>query len=232
MKTIMMFWLAAAVTAFPCSAQTASELLQKAIYAQETTGNLDAAIQLYRQAVSAAGTQRDVAAQAQYRLAQALLRKGDTANAALEMDRLAREFPDQRDVIARMASGPNPLALRGAAPPTAKQFDESKLVTVQGTVTQMLWMNPTAWIKLTDGSGTDWSISTTSPNQLLNQNWTRNTLTPATSVTVTAYPALDGTKTAAAVTVIRQSDGVKLFDRTLLRAQPAPATADAIHEKK
>jgi len=145
---------------------------------------------------------------------------------------LAREFPDQRDVIARMASGPNPLALRGAAPPTAKQFDESKLVTVQGTVTQMLWMNPTAWIKLTDGSGADWMISTTSPNQLLKQNWTRDTLTPATSVTVTAYPALDGTKTAAAVTVIRQSDGVKLFDRTLPQTQSAPATTDAIHEKK
>ena len=230
MKTIIMPLLAVALAAFPCAAQTASELLQKGIFAQETQGNLDNAIEMYRRAFNAAGTQRDVAAQAQYRLAQALLRKGDTGNAALEMDKLAREFPDQREVIARLATSRSPLGL-GAAPPAAREFDESRLVTIQGTVTQVLWMNPTAWVKVNDASGAEWSIATTSPNQLLKQNWTRNSLAPEASITVTAYPALDGTKTAAAVTVMRQSDGVKLFERALAQARPTP-TADAVHDKK
>jgi len=235
MKTIIMPLLAAVLAAFPCAAQTASELLQKGIFAQETQGNLDSAIQLFRQAVGSAGTQRDIAAQAQYRLAQALLRKGDTGNAALEMDRLAREFPDQRELIANLASSRNPLGL-GVAPPTASEFDMSKLVTIQGKVTQMLWINPRSWIKVTDASGAEWNVATASPNQLIKQNFVRNSLQLGDNVSITASPALDGTKTAAADTVVRQSDGVKLFDRSLVQAAEAAdalkAAAQAIHEKK
>ena len=234
MKTTIVPLLAVALTAFPCAAQTASELLQKGIYTQETVGDLDSAIQLYRQAVSAAGTQRDLAAQAQYRLAQAYLRKGDTGNASLEMDRLAHEYPDQRDLVAKMAATPSlSFALaRAGGPPTGKLYDESKLVTVQGNVTQLMWLNPTAWMHVTDSSGAEWNISTASPNQLLKQNWTRNSLVPGAAVTITAYPATDGTKTAAATTVILQSDGTKLFDRALLQAPSTPAAADAAREKK
>src|SRR5215472_8453093 len=127
MKTIIMCLLAMVLASVPCAAQTASELLQKGIYTQETVGDLDGAIQLYRQAVSASGTQRELAAQAQYRLAQAFLRKGDATNAALEMDRLAREYPDQRELIAKIAATPSlpfPLTPAGAAD-TGKKYDES-----------------------------------------------------------------------------------------------------------
>jgi hypothetical protein len=229
MKIIITAMLAASLAALPGAAQTASELLQKGIYTQETAGDVDAAIQLFRQAFSAAGTERDLAAQAQYRLVQALLRKGDTAMAALEMNRLAQEFPDQRDLISRLAAGPAPGILRpdvSPAPPSASEFDPSRTVTVQGLVTQMVLINPRSWLRLKDSSGAEWAIVTAAPNQLLKQNWTRASLKPGDSVTVTANPAKDGTNTGAALTVVRQSDGTTLFDRNL-----APA-ADAASAKK
>jgi hypothetical protein len=84
---------------------------------------------------------------------------------------------------------------------------------------------------VTDSSGAEWNVSTVAPNQLLKQNWTRNSLPPGAAVTITAYPATDGSKTAAATTVILQSDGTKLFDRALLQAAPTSIHADAVREK-
>lgn len=58
------------------SQPTAAELLQKGIYAQETAGDLDGAIKIYHQIVDSHPTQREIAAQAQYRLGMTLLEKG------------------------------------------------------------------------------------------------------------------------------------------------------------
>jgi hypothetical protein len=228
MKSIIIVVLAASLAAMPSAAQTASELLQKGIYTQDTVGDADAAIQLFRQAFSAAGTERDLAAQAQYRLVQALLRKGDTATAALEMNRLAQEFPDQRELISRLASGPaGPDGFRLVAipaPQLAAEFDQSRAVTVQGNVTRIDWINPHSWIWVKDSGGAEWAIQLPAPNQLLKQNFTRASFKPGDSATVTANPAKDGSKAGAALTVVRQSDQTTLFDRNLLPvADPAPA---------
>jgi hypothetical protein len=225
MKSIATALLAASLTILPCAAQTASELLQKGIYTQDTVGDVNGAIQLFRQAVGAAGTERDLAAQAQYRLVQALLRKGDTAMAALEMNRLAQEFPDQRDLVSRLAAGSGGFhVVLSAAPPSAGEFDLAKGIIVQGQVTQIDWINPRAWLRLKDSAGAEWSITTAAPNQLLKQNWTRASLRLGDSVTVTANPAKDGTKTGAALTVVRSSDGITLFDRNLLGANSLVVT--------
>ena len=56
--------------------QSVAELLEKGIYTQETIGNLDGAIQIYRQILKSAPKQREYAAQAQYRLTECLLGKG------------------------------------------------------------------------------------------------------------------------------------------------------------
>src|ERR1700748_1030756 len=86
-------------------AQTAAELLQKGIYNQETAGNLDEAISTYRQILSGAFPQRELAAQAQYRLAQALLQKGDLAGASREFEVLARNYSEYKDQIAALGRG-------------------------------------------------------------------------------------------------------------------------------
>jgi tetratricopeptide (TPR) repeat protein len=117
--------LAASLAVLPAVADTAAELLQKGIYNQETVGDLDNAIAIYRQIVNAGSSPRDVAAQAQFRLAQSLLQKGDLGNAAQEFEKLARSYADYSSLVSRLASqaqdvtvgrggrGPRPLLLPG-----------------------------------------------------------------------------------------------------------------------
>jgi tetratricopeptide (TPR) repeat protein len=95
----------AAILAIPALAQTpaqptAAELLQKGIYAQETAGDLDGAIKIFRQIVDSHPQQRELGAQAQYRLGMALLAKGDTNSASQEIQRLGWDYPDFKDLVA------------------------------------------------------------------------------------------------------------------------------------
>ena len=93
--------LALSLLATAGSAQTAAELLQKGIYTQETAGDLDAAIQIYRQVISSAGNNRTVAAQAQYQLIVCMLRKNDREGADKEFQILAQYFADQPDLVSK-----------------------------------------------------------------------------------------------------------------------------------
>ena len=69
------------------AAESLSVLLQKGIFAEETEGNLDAAIKIYEGIVKDGEANRSVAAQAQYRLGVCLVKKGkhDEAEAAEQM---------------------------------------------------------------------------------------------------------------------------------------------------
>jgi hypothetical protein len=58
-----------------CVAQTSAETFGKTNLCSETEGNLDNAILIYRQILNPAPLQREIAAQAQYRLVQALLQE-------------------------------------------------------------------------------------------------------------------------------------------------------------
>ncbi len=93
--------LATALLAISAEAQPAAELMQRAIYAQETKGDLDTAIQLYRQVVAAA-PKGPMAAQAQYRLTESLLRKGDLPAVGREFGILARDFSDSERLVQAM----------------------------------------------------------------------------------------------------------------------------------
>src|SRR4051794_27718927 len=68
-----------------------SELLEKGIYAEETKGDIDAAITLYQQLLNEAKANQRVAAQAQFRLAQCLLKKNRAAEATAAFERLISE---------------------------------------------------------------------------------------------------------------------------------------------
>lgn len=84
----------------PAFAQTAGEFYQKGIYTQQTVGDVDAAIQIYRQVIASAGGQRALAAQAQMQIVSALMQKGDLPRAKREFNRLLRMYADQKEVIA------------------------------------------------------------------------------------------------------------------------------------
>ena len=112
-KPVLIGFLGLLLAAIPARAQTTSELLQKGIYAQETEGNLDNAILIYRQIVNSAPTQRDIAAQAQYRLAQALLQKGDLTTASKEFERLARDYSEYGGLVSSLAGQMRPVPAAG-----------------------------------------------------------------------------------------------------------------------
>jgi len=85
----------------PAGAQSAADLLQKGIYAQETMGDLDGAIKSYRQVLTSYPANKQIAAQAQYQLVLCMEQKGDRAGAAREFDALSRNYPEQAEIIAK-----------------------------------------------------------------------------------------------------------------------------------
>ena len=89
-----------------------SELLEKAIYTEETVGNLDEAIKLYEQVIAEAQAGQEAAAQAQYRLGMCHLKKGEEAQAKAAFETLIKDYPDAKDLIAKARKHvPNPLKL-------------------------------------------------------------------------------------------------------------------------
>jgi len=102
-KTLAGAILALLFLAAPGSAQSAAELLQRGIYTQETTGDIDGAVKIYRQVVeSASGNPSNnlSAAQAQYRLVVCMLLKGDPSGATREFQLLEKNYPSQQDLVA------------------------------------------------------------------------------------------------------------------------------------
>jgi hypothetical protein len=89
-----------------------------------------------------------------------------------------------------------PLAAHHSA---AAEFDQSKIIKLQGTVTKMEWINPHAWlhidVKGQDGKVEPWDIESAAPNSLLRRGWTKNSLLPGTEIAVSGWLARDGSKT-------------------------------------
>ena len=116
------------------SAQTAAELLQKGIYAQQTAGNADGAIEIYRQVIGMAGVDRAMAARAQMQLVSAFLQKGDFSGAAREFDTLALTYGDQKEVVSAMTMAMRMAASMGMARPAAAQAPLTPPVLTKGTL--------------------------------------------------------------------------------------------------
>jgi len=77
-------------------------------------------------------------------------------------------------------------------------FDQSKTVTLQGTVKDFRWSNPHVFIQLMvkneDGTEEEWSIEMTSPEHLVRVGWKPGTLKPGDNVTINIHPMHDGVK--------------------------------------
>src|ERR1700687_810116 len=83
-----------------------------------------------------------------------------------------------------------------APPSLAAKYDSAKPVTLTGTVTNVEWMNPHArfYIDVKDEKGdvANWELELGSPNGLMRQGWTRNSLKKGDQVTITGSLAKDG----------------------------------------
>jgi hypothetical protein len=103
----------------------------------------------------------------------------------------------------------------------AAEFDANKPVKLTGTVTKIEWMNPHAYfyVDVKDASGKvdNWGLEMGSPNGLMRQGWTRNSLKVGDEVTVEGSMAKDGSKIANA-RAVTLAGGTKLFAAS---SQPA-----------
>ncbi len=79
----------------------------------------------------------------------------------------------------------------------AAEYDRSQPITLKGTVTKVEWMNPHARFYLdvkddSTGKVTNWEFELGSPNGLMRQGWTRNSLKEGDVVQVNGSRAKDG----------------------------------------
>ena len=75
-------------------------------------------------------------------------------------------------------------------------FDQSKSVTLQGTVKDFRWSNPHVFIQLLvkndAGNEDEWSIEMTSPEHLARVGWKPGAMKPGDKVTLVIHPMRDG----------------------------------------
>jgi hypothetical protein len=92
------------------------------------------------------------------------------------------------------------LAVTAFAAPAAAHhsfamFDQQKIMTLEGTVTEFQWTNPHAFIEMdvsSRGKTIHWSIELNSPNNLKRQGWKRDSLHRGDKITLRMNPLRDG----------------------------------------
>lgn len=77
------------------------------------------------------------------------------------------------------------------------EYDATKLVTVKGTLSNLLFANPHVRIvvQVTDGTGAvkEWIGEAASPNMLVREGFDKNALKVGDSIVATGYPTKKGT---------------------------------------
>ncbi len=89
-------------------------------------------------------------------------------------------------------------------------FDEDSPIEITGTVTEVDWRNPHAWIYIDVESGNgeivNWAVELGSTNGLTRRGWSRNTVRIGEVISVSGYRARDGS-TRGSVRSIALADG-------------------------
>jgi hypothetical protein len=96
-------------------------------------------------------------------------------------------------------------------------FDQSKDVTLKGTVTEFQWTNPHAFIHIevpgSSGAKDQWQVELNSPNNLKRQGWKSTSVKVGDEVTLVIKPLRDGSRGGLFVSV-KWPDGRVLGDPT------------------
>ncbi len=94
------FLMAVLLAVTPAWGESTPVLLEKGIFAEETSGDLDKAITIYEQIISENNASRSYVARAYYRLGACYLKKGDGVKAAQAFKDLIDHFQDQEEWVA------------------------------------------------------------------------------------------------------------------------------------
>jgi Family of unknown function (DUF6152) len=84
-------------------------------------------------------------------------------------------------------------------------YDENKVVTLQGVITKVEWLNPHArfWIDVKDAGGrtSSWAVELRAPNALTRAGFAKDLLKQGDPITVEGWPAKDNSNLATAGTL-------------------------------
>jgi hypothetical protein len=104
------------------------------------------------------------------------------------------------------------------------EFDIEKPIRLVGTVTNVEWANPHTWFYLDvageNGAVSSWGLELASPNLLMRNGWTRDSMKVGDVITVEGYQAKNGQNIGNARNIVVNSTGKSLFTGT-----SAPRTA-------
>jgi hypothetical protein len=107
----------------------------------------------------------------------------------------------------------------------AAEFDANKPLNLKGIVTKIEWANPHTYFYMdvagSDGKVVNWGMEMGSPNGLMRQGWTRNTLHVGDEVTVEGSQAKDGANVGNARAVTLAATGKRLFAATSQTETPS-----------
>jgi Family of unknown function (DUF6152) len=89
-------------------------------------------------------------------------------------------------------------SLPAAAHHSFSMFDHNKVVSITGTVKELEWANPHAWLHIVakdqkTGAPVDWAFEMASVSQISRQGWKSDSVKPGDTVTVRMHPLKDGT---------------------------------------
>src|ERR1700678_1503471 len=95
------------------------------------------------------------------------------------------------------------------------EFDNTKPVSLQGTVTKVDWLNPHIWIYIDvkddkTGAVASWQCEGGAPNALTRNGWTKNDLKKGDLISINGSLAKDASKTCNA-TSVKFADGRTVF---------------------
>jgi hypothetical protein len=95
-------------------------------------------------------------------------------------------------------------------------YDMEKTITVQGTITELDFVNPHVYflfdVAEKDGKVTSWAAESGPPSGLAARGWNRNTLKPGDKVVVTLWPSRLGTPRGF-LSKVTMSNGKVLFEQ-------------------
>lgn len=95
------------------------------------------------------------------------------------------------------------------------EFDVGRPVDITGTVIEIEWTNPHAWVHLAvkdeAGNVQNWAVEMLGVNSLVRSGMSPQTVKPGDMLTITGFGSRDGTTTANASTVTRTETGESLW---------------------
>jgi len=96
----------------------------------------------------------------------------------------------------------------------SSEFDINKPLTLKGTLVKWEMINPHSWfhveVKEPDGNLVEWMIEGGSPNSLIRQGVTKNSIQVGMTLTIEGYQAKDATSKAVGRNFVLP-DGKRLF---------------------